>query len=90
MARSAYIYHVRRKGDGELLASFTVKREAHEWVKRSQHEFRDLTLNRMSDGVTEWPIKFETVIPWDKPSAKEVAELLSEQFMRNRQFVGQK
>jgi len=91
MARSGYIYHVRRKNDnGGLLGSFTVKREAHEWVKSSKWNYSEVVLSRMVDGVKESPIKTETEIPWDKPSAREVAQALSDHFYKNKQFEGQK
>lgn len=66
MARSTYIYHVRSKRQLVLLGSFTVKREAREWVARKGWHIDDLQLSRMRDGLDmSDPIgKHEEVIEW--------------------------
>ena len=68
MARSRYIYHVRTKRQSVLLGSFTVKREAPEWVARSGLHTDDLELSRMRDGLDmSAPIgKHEEIIEWPK------------------------
>lgn len=69
MARSTYIYHVRGKRHQNLLGSFTVKREASEWVARKGWHTDDLQLSRMRDGLDmSSPIgKHEEVIEWPNP-----------------------
>jgi len=64
MARSKYIYHIRGKASGCLIASFTVKAEAYAWMVRSNRKFNDYVLFRMADGMTEFVQKFETKVEW--------------------------
>jgi hypothetical protein len=58
MSRSKYIYHIRSL-TGMLVASFTVKYEASEWMKRSCCNFNDYNLFSMRDGVCEIMQKYE-------------------------------
>jgi len=69
MPRGKYIYHVRTKQQAVLLGSFTVKREAREWVTRKGWHTDDLELSRMRDGLDmSSPIgKHEEVIEWPRP-----------------------
>lgn len=67
MARSAYIYLIRYKEHGapcdrQVLAGFTVKREAHTWAKTCGHLIGRLQLTRMHDGINY--DKTEQDIPW--------------------------
>jgi len=66
MARSKYIYHIREHEDGLIVASFTVKREAHEWMERSGLNFLEHILFRVRDGLCEFGQKFETKVNWDE------------------------
>jgi len=66
MARSKYIYHIREPDQGLIIAAFTVKREAHEWMIRSGHHFLEYNLFRMRDGSCEFGQKFETRVNWDE------------------------
>ncbi len=66
MARSGYIYHIREPEAGLLIASFTVKREAHEWMVRSGLDFDFYNLFRMRDGFCEFGQKIETKADWDE------------------------
>lgn len=53
MARSQYIYLIRSKCDGTLLGAFTVKHEAHHWVRRAERDVAGLELSRMPDGARD-------------------------------------
>lgn len=88
MARSTYIYHVRKIKDGELLASFTVKHEAHTWAeKHSGFDREALKLSRSRDGLTTED-KSEVEIPWEWPTSKSerVAHQLAEHFRKTGQY----
>ncbi len=65
MARSKYIYHIREPEEGLIIASFTVKHEAHDWMVRSGRSFLEHNLFRMRDGLCEFGQKFETLVAWD-------------------------
>ncbi len=47
MARSKYIYLIGLKDD--VLAAFTVKREAYEWLARSRYQPSQVNFSRMVD-----------------------------------------
>ena len=65
MARSHYIYFVRMKACGTLLAAFTVKHEAHTWAKReSKQPLEHLQLSKMRDGIHG--DKTEDRLDWDQ------------------------
>lgn len=66
MARSKYIYHIRHNEDGLLVASFTVKKEANEWLIRCGFSPKNYTLSRMCDGCCEYGKKYETKVEWDE------------------------
>lgn len=68
MARSHYIYFVRRLATQDLLAAFTVKHEANSWaVRYSGFAMSELQLSQMRDGLhgdkTEKVILFEGQLP---------------------------
>jgi len=64
MARSQYIYLIRLKVSGRLLAGFTVKGEARTWAERkSGRQLEAMQLLRMRDGVTG--DKTEVPTSWD-------------------------
>jgi len=66
MARSAYIYHIREPEEGLIIASFTVKYEAHEWMRKSGLNFLEYNLFRMRDGLCGFGIKIEVRVDWDE------------------------
>lgn len=85
MARSVYIYHVRRIKDNSLLASGTVKHEMHTLFSDNPEHPRDtVKLSRVSDGK----ICDEEDIPWDAEPSKvqQVAHKLAETFRRNGSY----
>lgn len=74
MARSQYIYLIKynypgRPSHGKILAGFTVKYEAHEWVKLSGYSVNRLQLSRMRDGIAY--LKDIIDIPWDHDFRQE-------------------
>lgn len=66
MARSGYIYHIREPEEGLIIASFTVKHEAHEWMRKSGLRFLEHNLFRMRDGLCGFGIKTEVRVDWDE------------------------
>lgn len=66
MARSKYIYHIREPKQGLLIASFTVKYEAHQWMVRSGFSFSDYNLFRVRDGILDIGQKKEVKVDWDE------------------------
>jgi hypothetical protein len=64
MARSKYIYHIRGNSSGCIIASFTVKSEAHTWMVKSERNFDRFMLVRVRDGVCDLKQKFETKVDW--------------------------
>lgn len=67
MPRSTYIYLVGPPEGLVIYATFTVKREAHEWAFDSVHSMQDLELSRMKDYPRGTKICGERdIIEWDQ------------------------
>ncbi|MFW9873275.1 MAG: hypothetical protein ACFFG0_09250 [Candidatus Thorarchaeota archaeon] len=60
MARSQYIYFIKRILTDQVVAAFTVKYEAIAWAKKN-NEIAISYLTRINDGVTD---KTETELSW--------------------------
>lgn len=71
MPRASYIYLIHPKGSNDpILATFTVKYEAHNWVRRSeQHTFNTVELTRMKDGGDSTFISSRVLVPWELTDA---------------------
>lgn len=63
MARATNIYLIHR--GVILLACFTVKREAYEWVEASPHDFENLNLSRTRDGLGKWGADHKEITPME-------------------------
>lgn len=71
MARSTYIYFIRRFEDHKLVGAFTVKHEAVEWAMRNGWGPDNADLSRMRDGCLYNTDKFELTIPWPTPENRD-------------------
>lgn len=71
MARSTYIYLIRRFEDNKLIGAFTVKHEAAEWAMRNGWGPDNAYLSRMRDGCHCDVDKTELTIPWPTPENRE-------------------
>ena len=71
MPRASYIYLISPKGETLPVAAFTVKYEAHNWVRRSCMTFDQLELTRMKDGGDGTIVSSRTLVPWELTNAEK-------------------